>query len=69
MARPTYYSPVIDRFLVSALYHEARRRCVPMTRLVDALLADALRDSEGWRTAQAGATSPAKTTPTDCPRR
>ena len=66
MARPTHYSPVIDRFLVSALYHEARRRNVPMTRLVDALLADALRDSEGWRTARASGTSPATIPRRDC---
>ncbi len=69
MARPTHYSPVIDRFLVSALYHEARRRSVPMTRLVDGLLTDALRDSEGWRTAQVAATSPAKTPQLDCLQR
>jgi hypothetical protein len=38
MARPSSYSPAIDPFLVSALYHEARRKGVPMTKLADELL-------------------------------
>ena len=60
MARTTLYSPAIDRFLVSALHHEARRRRVPMTTLVDELLRGALEGSEGWKTAQTDPISLAK---------
>jgi len=60
MASPTHYSPAIDAFLVSALYHEARRRGVPMTRLADELLRGALEGTEGWRLAQTDPTSLAK---------
>lgn len=49
MARPRHYSPVISRFLVSVLYHEAKRRKMPMTKLTDALLRQVLNGSESWR--------------------
>jgi len=52
MARPSHYSPAISRFLVSVLYHEARRRKMPMTRLVNQLLTQQLSDSEGWQQTQ-----------------
>ena len=52
MANARYYVPPISRFLVSALYHEGRHRRIPMTRLVDQLLTDALRDSPGWQLAE-----------------
>ncbi len=51
MSRPTHYSPVISRFVVSVLYHEARHRRIPMTRLTDELLLQALRGTPGWQTA------------------
>jgi hypothetical protein len=51
MVRPAHYSPAIDRQIVCALYHEARRRHKPMTRLVNDLLAAVLRDTHGWQTA------------------
>lgn len=51
MSRPTHYSPVISRFVVSVLYHEARQRRIPMTRLTDELLLQALRGTPGWQTA------------------
>jgi hypothetical protein len=51
MPRPMHYSPVIKRFLVSALYHEARRRKIPMTRLTDTLLTEGLKNTEGWKEA------------------
>lgn len=47
--RPTHYSPQISRFLVSVLYHEAKRRRIPMTRLVDQLLTEQLSQSETWQ--------------------
>jgi len=51
MARPKHYQPVISRFLICALYHEGKRRAVPMTRLIDELLETALADTPGWEKA------------------
>lgn len=52
MAKPTCYQPAISRFLIRALYHEGKRRRMPMTRLVDELLTGALEGSPGWRLAE-----------------
>jgi len=52
MSRPKHYSPEIRRFLVSALYHEAKARRIRMTTLTNQLLADALKDTAGWREAE-----------------
>jgi hypothetical protein len=52
MSRPTHYVPTIGRHLVCALYHEARHRRQPMTRLVDELLTAALQGTAGWQIAQ-----------------
>ena len=49
MPRPRHYSPQLSRFMVSVLYHEAKARKIPMTRLTDDLLRQSLTDSEGWR--------------------
>jgi hypothetical protein len=48
MAKPRHYSPHISRFLVSVLYHEGQHRKIPMTKLTDDLLLNALRGSPGW---------------------
>lgn len=53
MSRRTHYSPCINRELVRALYHEARHRRKPMTRLVDELLLAALNGTTGWQIARA----------------
>jgi hypothetical protein len=47
-----YYSPRISRFLVSVLYHEAKRRQIPMTKLTDELLRQQLTGCESWDEAQ-----------------
>lgn len=52
MPRPTHYVPRIGRHLVCALYHEAKRRRQPMTRLVEDLLTAALQGTAGWQAAQ-----------------
>lgn len=52
MAQHRHYSPSIDRFLVCALYHEAKARRIPMTRLVNELLRKALSGSSGWLQAE-----------------
>jgi hypothetical protein len=51
MSRPRHYSPVIERFLVSVLYHEAQHRRIPMTRLANEILKTALAGSVGWHLA------------------
>jgi hypothetical protein len=52
MPRALYYSPRISRFLVSVLYHEAKRRGIPMTRLADELLRQQLVGCPSWEEAQ-----------------
>ena len=52
MARQRHYSPALSRFMVSVLYHEAKRRKMPMTKLTDHLLRHALAGSDGWREAE-----------------
>ena len=49
MARFAHYSPPIRRELVRVLYHERIRRKIPMTRLVDSILTDALKNTESWQ--------------------
>jgi hypothetical protein len=51
MSRPKHYSPEIKRFLVSALYHEAKARGVPMTVLTNELLTASLQNTHGWQKA------------------
>lgn len=45
------YSPAIHRFIVSCLYHEAKRRGVKMTVLANQLLINALSGGDGWQAA------------------
>lgn len=42
MPRKGYYSPVLRRDLVTRLYHAAKDARLPMTKLQDRLLEDAL---------------------------
>ena len=42
MARPRHYSPQLDRPLITALYHAAKARCIPMTRLASSLVREGL---------------------------
>jgi hypothetical protein len=58
MARSHYYSPAIERFLVSVLYHEARHRKLPMTRLANQILKEGLAESVGWQLALQSLNSP-----------
>lgn len=48
MSRSRHYSPQLSRLVVSALYHEAKARSIPMTKLTDDLLRQSLTGSEGW---------------------
>lgn len=47
-----HYTPPLSRFNVSALYHEAKARGIPMTRLANDLVETALKESPGWKMAQ-----------------
>ncbi len=58
MGRPLHYSPAISRDLVRVLYHERKRRGIPMTRLVDEILSEGLRHTESWRMKEEPDTSP-----------
>jgi hypothetical protein len=49
--RSKHYSPAIHRFLVSALFHEAKARRVKMTVLVNQLLSQSLTGGTGWQEA------------------
>ncbi|MCB1064714.1 MAG: hypothetical protein KDN20_17570 [Verrucomicrobiae bacterium] len=51
MATPRHYVPTISRPVVAALFHEAKRHRIPMTRLVDCLLRESLSGTPGWRQA------------------
>ncbi len=51
MPKFRYYSPRISHFLVSVLYHEAKRRQIPMTKLTDELLRQQLVGSQSWEEA------------------
>jgi hypothetical protein len=62
MANPKWYSPQLSRDLVSQLYHRAKFERVPMTRLANRLLAEALsrreRETAGSRVAEEPHPSP-----------
>jgi hypothetical protein len=48
-----HYTPPLSRFLVCALFHESKARGVPMTRLAHEIMQAGLKDSHGWKEAQA----------------
>jgi hypothetical protein len=52
MARSTHYTPPLSRFIVCALYHEAKQRRIPMTQLANDLIELALKETPGWKQAQ-----------------
>jgi len=42
LAAAKYYSPRLDRDLISPLYHAAKTRSVPMTRLASTIIREGL---------------------------
>ena len=42
MARSRHYSPQLERPLISALYHAAKARRIPMTQLASSLVREGL---------------------------
>jgi hypothetical protein len=47
MARSRHYSPQLDRPLITALYHAAKARRIPMTQLASSLVREGLERMEG----------------------
>ena len=47
-----HYTPLLDPFLVKALYHEASQRDIPMTRLANQIVQQALAGGPGWKQAE-----------------
>lgn len=52
MAKASHYSPRLSRFLVSVLYHHAKAKKIPMTKLADNLLRQSLVDTDAWKLAE-----------------
>jgi hypothetical protein len=52
MSKQTHYTPPLTRLNVCALYHEAKARKIPMTKLANDLVEAGLKESEGWQKAQ-----------------
>ena len=52
MPRSTHYTPPLSRFIVCALYHEARQRRIPMTQLANDLVEAGLKESLAGKKAQ-----------------
>jgi hypothetical protein len=48
-----HYTPLLSRFIVCALFHEAKARKIPMTRLANDLVEAGLKETPGWKVAQA----------------
>ncbi len=51
MPRSTHYTPPLNRFLVTALYHQAKLEHIPMTLLVNRIVEQSLQGGEGWKRA------------------
>ena len=52
MARANWYQPEVSKHLVKVLYFEGKRRKMPMTRLLDLILTNALIATPGWKIAE-----------------
>ena len=50
--RNKHYTPSLSRFLVRALYHEAKAQNLPMTKLANRIVEAGLRGTGGWQKAQ-----------------
>jgi len=48
-----HYTPPLSRFLVCALFHEAKARKIPMTQLANDLVEAGLKETPGWHQARA----------------
>lgn len=48
-----HYTPPLSRFIVCALYYEGKQRQIPMTQLANNLIELALKETPGWKEAEA----------------
>ena len=48
-----HYTPPLSRFVVCALFHQAKVRSIPMTQLANEIMQAGLKDSPGWKQARA----------------
>ena len=48
-----HYTPPLSRFLVCALFHQAKVRSIPMTQLANEIMQAGLKETPGWKQAQA----------------
>ncbi len=51
MPNAKHYTPPLKRFLVTALYHQAKLEHVPMTQLVNRIVQQSLEGGAGWKRA------------------
>ena len=58
MARAKHYVPEVSRRLVKVLYFEGKRRGMPMTRLVEKILTEALKATPSWEIAESELSAP-----------
>ena len=47
-----HYTPPLSRFLVCALFHQAKVHSIPMTRLANEIMQAGLKETPGWKQAQ-----------------
>lgn len=52
MSHPRSYQPELHPHLIKGLYHEAKLRGVPMTKLLREIVAEALEPTEGMQRAR-----------------
>ena len=48
-----HYTPPLSRFLVCALFQQAKVRSMPMTQLANEIMQAGLKETPGWKRAQA----------------
>ena len=48
-----HYTPPLSRFLVCALFHQAKVRSIPMTQLANEIMQAGLKETPGWKQAEA----------------
>ena len=69
MPKARYYSPQLERDLVTSLYHTARSRRVPMTRLASMLVRDGLARMGGDDGSEIEIVREDPPAPDPCPRK
>ena len=69
MPKARYYSPQLERDLVTSLYHAARSQRVPMTRLASMLVRDGLARMGGDDGSESAIVREDPPAPDPCPRK